>query len=208
VKTRTLAFAFLCCKTRSWTTIYKSLQNICVRLWKHTHTLLTTHTNKYRKSVLASSPNKCNSRIWSVPEFLCFPWMMLQRKNLSLVGSSDLNLWKENKTNWITIQQQHFGLGPSSKGLGTNLKLSTIKIVWILWSLDLGPSSKVAIIIKIWLLGAGGRGKKVLNPSKSGDLLTYLLEPFFNSSSSSSLFQFVCVACGYKIGKSVCGTRE
>jgi hypothetical protein len=38
-----------------------------------------------------------------------------------------------------------FGLGASSKGLGTNLKLSTNKITWIHWSLDLGPSSKVAL---------------------------------------------------------------
>jgi len=38
-----------------------------------------------------------------------------------------------------------FGLGPSFKGLGTNLKLSTNKIVWIHWSLDLGLSSKVTL---------------------------------------------------------------
>ncbi len=38
-----------------------------------------------------------------------------------------------------------FGLGPSFKGLGTNLKLSTNKIAWIHWSLDLGPSSKVTL---------------------------------------------------------------
>ncbi len=38
-----------------------------------------------------------------------------------------------------------FDLGPLSKGLGTNLKLSTNKIAWIHWSLDLGPSSKVAL---------------------------------------------------------------
>jgi hypothetical protein len=38
-----------------------------------------------------------------------------------------------------------FGLGPSSIGLGINLKLSTNKIAWIHWSLDLGPSSKVAL---------------------------------------------------------------
>jgi hypothetical protein len=29
---------------------------------------------------------------------------------ISLVGSSDLNLWKENKTNSRTIQQQHLNL--------------------------------------------------------------------------------------------------
>jgi len=40
-----------------------------------------------------------------------------------------------------------FDLGSSSKGLGTNLKLLTNKIAWIHWSLDLGPSSKVTLII-------------------------------------------------------------
>jgi len=38
-----------------------------------------------------------------------------------------------------------FGLGPSSKGLRTNLKLLINKIAWIHWSLDLGPSSKVTL---------------------------------------------------------------
>jgi hypothetical protein len=38
------------------------------------------------------------------------------------------------------------GFGPSmSKGLRTNLKLSTNKIARIHWSQDLGPSSKVAL---------------------------------------------------------------
>ncbi len=58
-------------------------------------------------------------------------------------------------TNWFSPPKQVpckfslnlplFGLGPSSKGLGTNLKLLTNKIAWINWSLDLGPSSKVAL---------------------------------------------------------------
>jgi len=47
-----------------------------------------------------------------------------------------------------------FGLGPLSKGLRTNLKLLTNKIAWIHWSLDLGPSSKVALN-----LHASGRGR-------------------------------------------------
>jgi hypothetical protein len=38
-----------------------------------------------------------------------------------------------------------FGLGPSSKGLRTNLKLLTNKIAWIHWSLDVGPWSKVTL---------------------------------------------------------------
>jgi hypothetical protein len=37
-----------------------------------------------------------------------------------------------------------FGLGPSSKGLGTNSNLSTNNIAWIHWCMGLGPSSKVA----------------------------------------------------------------
>jgi hypothetical protein len=37
------------------------------------------------------------------------------------------------------------GLGLSSKDLGTNLKLSTKKITWIHWSMDLGHSSQVAL---------------------------------------------------------------
>ncbi len=41
-----------------------------------------------------------------------------------------------------------FGLGPSFKGLATNLKLSTNKIPWIHWSLDLGPSSKVSLRVQ------------------------------------------------------------
>jgi hypothetical protein len=38
-----------------------------------------------------------------------------------------------------------FGLGPSSKGLGTTLKLYANKIASLHWSLDLGPLSKVAL---------------------------------------------------------------
>jgi hypothetical protein len=40
------------------------------------------------------------------------------------------------------------GLGPSSKGPGTNLKPLTNKIPWIHWSLDLGPSSKVSLRVQ------------------------------------------------------------
>jgi len=36
------------------------------------------------------------------------------------------------------------GLGPSSKGLGSNLWLSSHRIALFQWTLDLGPSSKVA----------------------------------------------------------------
>jgi hypothetical protein len=44
-----------------------------------------------------------------------------------------------------------FGLGPSSKSLGTNLKRLTNKIAWVHWSLDLGPLSKVALNILLCL---------------------------------------------------------
>ncbi len=44
-----------------------------------------------------------------------------------------------------TLYTHNIGLGPSSKGLETNLKLSTNKIAWIHWSLDLGPLSKVSL---------------------------------------------------------------
>jgi hypothetical protein len=40
------------------------------------------------------------------------------------------------------------------KGLGTNLKLSTNKIAWIHWSLDLGPLSKVSLSLFLKLLGS------------------------------------------------------
>ncbi len=69
------------------------------------------------------------------------------------------------QTNWFSVQKRcHvgfrfnlslFGLGPSSKGLRTNLKLLTNKIAWIHWSLDLGPASKVALSalssLQLWL---------------------------------------------------------
>jgi hypothetical protein len=40
-----------------------------------------------------------------------------------------------------------FGLGPLSKCLGTNLKLSTNKNVWVHWTLLLGPLSKMVLNI-------------------------------------------------------------
>ncbi len=51
-----------------------------------------------------------------------------------------------------------FGLGPLSKGLGTNLKLSTNKISWIHWSLDLGPSSEVALSLGLTSLSCQQAG--------------------------------------------------
>ncbi len=61
-------------------------------------------------------------------------------------------------TNWFSLQKVPcrfslnlllFGLRPSCKGLGTNLKLSTNKIAWICWSLNLGPLSKVTFRLLI-----------------------------------------------------------
>ncbi len=58
-----------------------------------------------------------------------------------------------------------FGLGPSSKGLCTNLKLSTNNFVWIHWSLDLGPLSKVAL--KLLKFRGPQKRKKARNDSKN-----------------------------------------
>jgi hypothetical protein len=48
----------------------------------------------------------------------------------------------------FSINLPLFALGPLSKGIGTNFKLSANKIAWIHWSVDLRPSSKVAFIKK------------------------------------------------------------
>jgi hypothetical protein len=53
-----------------------------------------------------------------------------------------------------------FGLGPSSKGLWTNLKLSTNKIAWIHWSLELGPSLKSPPLYISLLAGGTIRHRK------------------------------------------------
>jgi len=67
--------------------------------------------------------------------------LILGSPNQELSFNHCLLVW----TNWFFLQHRcHislnlplFGLGPSSKGLGTNSKLSTNKIAWIHWSLDL-----------------------------------------------------------------------
>jgi hypothetical protein len=90
------------------------------------------------------------------------PWVGLYLLVPSLIlGSPNKELSFELcfllQTNWFSLRKimpccrfslnlPLFGLGPSSKGLGTNFKLSTIKIAWIHWSLDLGLSSKVALL--------------------------------------------------------------
>jgi hypothetical protein len=40
-----------------------------------------------------------------------------------------------------------FGLGPSSKGRGSNVRLSTNRIALFHWTLDLRLSSKLALIM-------------------------------------------------------------
>ncbi len=45
-----------------------------------------------------------------------------------------------------------FGLGPSSKGHGANLWLSSNRIALFHWTLDLGPSSKVALKCPLFLI--------------------------------------------------------
>jgi hypothetical protein len=57
----------------------------------------------------------------------------------------------------FSLNLPFFDLGPSSKGLGTNLMLSTNKIAWIHWSLELGPSSKVTL--NAFPLASNGRVK-------------------------------------------------
>jgi hypothetical protein len=42
-----------------------------------------------------------------------------------------------------------FGLGPSSKGHRSNLWLSSNRIALFHWTLDLGSSSKVALIVEV-----------------------------------------------------------
>ncbi len=68
-----------------------------------------------------------------------------------------------------------FGLGPSSKGLGTNLKLLTTQIAWIHWSSDLAPLSKVALRLYKPLLRPLG-SEKVLGFKRSGSQLKLLLD--------------------------------
>jgi len=87
-------------------------------------------------------------------------WLLvLQIKN----SPSSIVFWFEpidflSKTGRFNFNLPLFGLGPSFKGLGTNLKLWTNKIAWIHWSLDLGPSSKVAFKARFTL---GVRRKKL-----------------------------------------------
>jgi hypothetical protein len=52
-------------------------------------------------------------------------------------------IFPTKQVRWRFSLNCHFlVLGPLSNGLGTNLKLSTNKIAWLHWSLNLGPSSK------------------------------------------------------------------
>jgi hypothetical protein len=59
-------------------------------------------------------------------------------------------------------QFDYFGLGPSSKGLGTNLKFLTNRNAQFHWTLFLGPLSKVApnIEISIKFVKAQNNGNK------------------------------------------------
>jgi hypothetical protein len=53
----------------------------------------------------------------------------------------------------FSIHLSLFGLGPSSKGSGSNLWLSSNRIALFHWTLDLGPSPKVAQTIShCWLV--------------------------------------------------------
>jgi hypothetical protein len=77
-----------------------------------------------------------------------------------------------------------YGLEPLSKGLGTNLKLLTNKIAWIHWYKDLGPLSKVALILApklveklLWV--------SVLLCCKISFLVTHLM-PYYAETDSFS----------------------
>ncbi len=83
---------------------------------------------------------------WSVPGSLAwFLVLQIRSSPFSTVFRSE-PIDFPSKTGAILASICHvFGLGPSSKGVGTNLKVSTNKIAWIHWSLDLEPSSKVTL---------------------------------------------------------------
>jgi hypothetical protein len=67
-----------------------------------------------------------------------------------LVQTNWISLW--NRCHVVLASICHFlVLDPHLKGLGINLKLSTSKIAWIHWSLDLGSSSKVALFLDYWI---------------------------------------------------------
>jgi hypothetical protein len=93
--------------------------------------------------------SKLNPCCWTVPWSLA--WFLV----LQISRSSPFSTIFWSRPNWFSLPKQVpcrfsdnlslFGLWPSSKGLGTNLKLLTNKIAWIHWFLDLGPSSKVAL---------------------------------------------------------------
>jgi hypothetical protein len=50
----------------------------------------------------------------------------------------------------FSLDLPSFGLGPSSKGHGSKLWLSSNRTVLFHWTLNLGPSSKVAMSLNQW----------------------------------------------------------
>jgi hypothetical protein len=91
---------------------------------------------------------------WTVPWSLA--WFLVLQIRSSLLalffGRSQLVFPPKQVSCRFSLNLPLFGLGPSSKGLGTNLKLSTNKIAWIHWSLDLGPSSEVTLRVQNYAL--------------------------------------------------------
>jgi hypothetical protein len=81
---------------------------------------------------------------WSLASFLV---LQIRSSPFSTVflGPNQLIFSPKQVPCRFSLNLPHLGLGPLSKGLGTKLKLSTNKIAWIHWSLDLGPSSKVTL---------------------------------------------------------------
>ncbi len=87
---------------------------------------------------------------WSVPGSLAWSLVLQIRSSpFSTVFWSPTNWFSPQNRCHISLNLPLFGLGPTSKGLGTDLKLLTYNIAWIHQSLDPGPSSKVALSFTI-----------------------------------------------------------
>ncbi len=64
-----------------------------------------------------------------------------------LFGFEPIDFPSEMVPSSFRLDLPPFGLGPSSKGRGSNLWLSANKIALFHWTLDLGPLSKVALTL-------------------------------------------------------------
>jgi hypothetical protein len=102
------------------------------------------------------------------------------------------------------------GLGPSTGGVGTNLKLSNDKIAWIHSCLDLGPSSKVALSAKTcadfscFLVSWGEKNRKKWFVSKNG-MPTLWRKDYTKVPSNYTEFLYFCTIV-YKSDTIMCST--